>query len=63
MGQMTLFMTGIALGSLPSNTEINPKERAKMIAIKSEGQLPEIHVKRPISNKETLPSLDKDRMK
>ncbi|KAL2531345.1 Uncharacterized protein Adt_04696 [Abeliophyllum distichum] len=55
MGQMAVAISEIALGSLPINTVVNPKERVKTITNKSGVQLTEIHVKRPVSNKENVP--------
>ncbi|KAL2471385.1 Uncharacterized protein Adt_39521 [Abeliophyllum distichum] len=34
-------------GTLPGNTELNPKEHVKAITTRSEVQLPEVHVKIP----------------
>lgn len=62
MGQMVLAMTNRVLGTLPNNTEVNPKEHAKAITTRSGVQLPEIHVKRPVTNKETVPTSDEEQV-
>ncbi|XP_022871446.1 uncharacterized protein LOC111390615 [Olea europaea var. sylvestris] len=51
---------GRAPGTLPSNTEVNPKEHVKAITTRSGVQLPEFHVKRPTANKEKVPSTDEE---
>ncbi|KAL2471831.1 uncharacterized protein Adt_39967 [Abeliophyllum distichum] len=45
-------------GTLPSNTDVNPKEHVKAITTRSRVQLPEVHVKRSVANKEMIPSTD-----
>ncbi|XP_022866337.1 uncharacterized protein LOC111386130 [Olea europaea var. sylvestris] len=50
---MAVALTGRALGSLPSNMKINPKEHAKVITTRSGKQLPKIRVKRSGVNQET----------
>ncbi|KAL2526200.1 Uncharacterized protein Adt_11254 [Abeliophyllum distichum] len=46
--------------TLPSNTEVNPKENVAAITTRSEVQLPKIHVKMPVANKEKVPSTDEE---
>ncbi|KAL2453097.1 Uncharacterized protein Adt_49403 [Abeliophyllum distichum] len=60
MGQMAIALSGRAPGTLPSNTEVNPKEHVKAITTRSGVQLPEIHVKRPVTNKDLVPSTDEE---
>ncbi|XP_022865846.1 uncharacterized protein LOC111385660 [Olea europaea var. sylvestris] len=60
MGQMAIALTGRAQGNLPSNSEINPKEHAKAITTRSGVQLPDMHVKRPVKNKENTPSVEEE---
>ncbi|KAL2486978.1 Uncharacterized protein Adt_31734 [Abeliophyllum distichum] len=52
MGQMAVALSGIAPGSLPSNTEVNSKEHVKALTTRSGVQLPEMHVKRSVANTE-----------
>ncbi|XP_022880678.1 uncharacterized protein LOC111397949 [Olea europaea var. sylvestris] len=54
MGQMAVALTGRALGSLPSNTEVNPKEHAKAITTRSGVELPERQVNNPVTNREEI---------
>ncbi|KAL2526437.1 Uncharacterized protein Adt_11491 [Abeliophyllum distichum] len=56
IGQMEVAISSRALGTLPSNTEVNPKEYVKAITTKSGVQLPEIYVKRLVANKERISS-------
>ncbi|XP_022855936.1 uncharacterized protein LOC111377113 [Olea europaea var. sylvestris] len=60
MGQMAEVISGRAPCTLPSNTEVNPKEHVKAITTRSGVQLPEFHVKRPTANKEKVPSTDEE---
>ncbi|KAL2542521.1 Uncharacterized protein Adt_03499 [Abeliophyllum distichum] len=57
---MAIALSGRAPGTLPSNTEVNPKEHVKAITTRSGVQLPEIHVKRSVANKEMVPSTDEE---
>lgn len=59
---MSLAMTNRAPGTLPSNTEVNPREHAKAITTRSGVQLPKIHVKRSVTNKETVPTSDEEQL-
>lgn len=52
MRMIALFMTSRVPGTLPNNLEINPKEYTKTITTRSGVQLSEIHVKRPIVNRQ-----------
>ncbi|KAL2466574.1 Uncharacterized protein Adt_42425 [Abeliophyllum distichum] len=58
MGQMVVVMSNRPRGILPSNTEVNPSEQIHAITTRSGIQLPEIHIKRLIANKEKVPSTD-----
>ncbi|KAL2542459.1 Uncharacterized protein Adt_03437 [Abeliophyllum distichum] len=60
MGQMAFAISARVLGTLASNTEVNPKESVTAITTKSEVQLLEIHVKRSVSHKEMVPSTDEE---
>ncbi|XP_022865716.1 uncharacterized protein LOC111385545 [Olea europaea var. sylvestris] len=60
MGQMAIVLTGRAQGNLPSNSKINPKEHAKAITTRSGVQLPNMHVKRPVKNKENTPFVEEE---
>ncbi|KAL2525599.1 Uncharacterized protein Adt_10653 [Abeliophyllum distichum] len=60
MGQMAIAMSSKPHGTLPSNTEINPREQVHAIIIRSGIQLPEIHVKRSVSNKENVYFTDEE---
>ncbi|XP_022864581.1 uncharacterized protein LOC111384524, partial [Olea europaea var. sylvestris] len=51
-----------AQGTLPSNTETNPKEQVKAITTRSGVQLPEIHVKRPATVIEKAPTMDEEQV-
>ncbi|KAL2461730.1 Uncharacterized protein Adt_45150 [Abeliophyllum distichum] len=62
MGQMAIALLGIALSTLPRYTEVNFKERVKVITTRSGVQLPEIHVKRSVANKKMVPSTDQEHM-
>ncbi|KAL2505755.1 Aspartic peptidase domain containing protein [Abeliophyllum distichum] len=57
---MAVALSGRAPGTLSSNIEINPKKHVKAITTRSGVQLPEIHVKRSIANKEVVTSTDKE---
>ncbi|KAL2517377.1 Uncharacterized protein Adt_13624 [Abeliophyllum distichum] len=46
IGQIAAALSGRTQGTLPSNTETNPKEQVKAITTRSGVQLPEIHVTR-----------------
>ncbi|KAL2532534.1 Uncharacterized protein Adt_05885 [Abeliophyllum distichum] len=46
--------------TLPSNTDVNPKESVTAVTTRSVVQLPEIHVNRPVANKEHVPSTDEE---
>ncbi|XP_022846278.1 uncharacterized protein LOC111369022 [Olea europaea var. sylvestris] len=48
--------------TLPSNTETNPKEQVKAITIRSGVQLPEIHVKRPVTITEKAPTTGEEQV-
>ncbi|XP_022870850.1 uncharacterized protein LOC111390095 [Olea europaea var. sylvestris] len=54
IGQMAVALTGRAPGSLPSNTEVNPKEHAKAITTRSGVELPERQMNNPVANKEDM---------
>ncbi|XP_022883885.1 uncharacterized protein LOC111400727 [Olea europaea var. sylvestris] len=56
MRQMALAMMKRPLDTLPSNTELNPKEHVQAITTRSGMQLPERHIKRSSVNNETTPS-------
>ncbi|KAL2518138.1 RT RNaseH domain-containing protein [Abeliophyllum distichum] len=58
--QVEYIQGGQAPGTLPSNTEVNPKEHIKAITTRSGVQLPEIHAKRSVTNKEMVPSTDEE---
>ncbi|KAL2486257.1 Uncharacterized protein Adt_31013 [Abeliophyllum distichum] len=60
MGQMAITLSGRAPSTLPSNTEVNPKDHVKAITTRSRVQLPEIHVKRSVANKEMVTSTDEE---
>ncbi|KAL2492090.1 Uncharacterized protein Adt_27718 [Abeliophyllum distichum] len=60
--QMAIALSGRAPSTLPSNTEVNSKERVKAITTRSRVQLPDIHVKRSVANKEMVPSTDVEHM-
>ncbi|KAL2461703.1 Uncharacterized protein Adt_45123 [Abeliophyllum distichum] len=60
MGQMAVAISARVPDMLPSNTEVNPKESVKAVTTRSGVQLPEIHVKRPVANKEHVPSTDEE---
>lgn len=60
MGQIALSMTDRAPCGLPIIIEINPKERTKMITTRNRACLLETHVKRPVANKKTIRSSDKE---
>ncbi|KAL2497651.1 Uncharacterized protein Adt_23201 [Abeliophyllum distichum] len=62
MGQMIVAISARVLGTLASNTEVNPKESVTAITTKSEVQLSEIHVKRSVANKEKVSSTDEEHM-
>lgn len=62
MGQMALAMTNRAPGTLPSNTEVNPREHAKAITTRSGVQLPEIHIKKPVTNEESVLTSDEEQV-
>ncbi|XP_022864248.1 uncharacterized protein LOC111384222, partial [Olea europaea var. sylvestris] len=67
VGLIAAALSGRAQGTLPSNTETNPKEQVKVITTRSGVQLPEIHVKRlptviekaPIMGEEQVDESDK----
>ncbi|KAL2491248.1 Uncharacterized protein Adt_26876 [Abeliophyllum distichum] len=46
--------------TLPRNIEVNSKENVTAITTSSEVKLPEIHVKRPVANKENEPSTNEE---
>ncbi|XP_022869680.1 uncharacterized protein LOC111389057 [Olea europaea var. sylvestris] len=52
--QMAVALTGRASSSLSSNTEVNPKEHAKAITMRSRVELPERQVNNPMANKEEM---------
>ncbi|KAL2455450.1 Uncharacterized protein Adt_47274 [Abeliophyllum distichum] len=58
MGQMAVAISARVPDTLPSNIEVNPKESVTAVTTRSVVQLPEIHVKRPVANKEHIPSTD-----
>ncbi|KAL2497891.1 RT RNaseH domain-containing protein [Abeliophyllum distichum] len=58
--QVDYIQGGRAPGTLPSNTEVNPKEHVKVITTRSGIQLPEIHVKRLVANKDLVPSTNEE---
>ncbi|KAL2485368.1 Uncharacterized protein Adt_30124 [Abeliophyllum distichum] len=60
IGQMAVAISARVLGTLASNTEVNPKENVTALTTKSEVQLPEIHVQRSVANKEKVPSTDEE---
>ncbi|KAL2505552.1 Uncharacterized protein Adt_21173 [Abeliophyllum distichum] len=60
MVHMAVAISGSVPNMLPSNTEVNPKENVTAITIRSEVQLPEIHVKRPVANKKKVLSTDEE---
>lgn len=53
IGQLAKILTERQQGTWPSNTEVNPKEQANAITIRSGVRLPEIHVKRPSVEKKS----------
>ncbi|KAL2486612.1 Uncharacterized protein Adt_31368 [Abeliophyllum distichum] len=55
---MVATILGRAPGTLPSNTEVNSNEFFKAITTRTRIQLPEIHVKRSVRDKEKIPSTD-----
>lgn len=61
VGQIALAINGRAPGTLPSNTEVNPREQCQAITTRSGIQLPETTVKRPSANKDTLSSSEKEK--
>ncbi|KAL2497885.1 Uncharacterized protein Adt_23435 [Abeliophyllum distichum] len=60
MGQMAVAISGSVPDTLPSNTEVNSKENVIAITTRSEVQLPEIHIKRSVANKEKVSSIDEE---
>ncbi|KAL2512901.1 Uncharacterized protein Adt_18501 [Abeliophyllum distichum] len=54
------YMFDRALGTLPNNIEVNPKEHVKDITTRSGVQVLEIHVKKLVENKEKVPSTDEE---
>lgn len=62
VGQIATALSGRAQGTLPSNTETNPKEQVKVITIRSGVQLPEMHVKRPTTVIEKAPTMDEEQV-
>ncbi|KAL2518134.1 Uncharacterized protein Adt_14381 [Abeliophyllum distichum] len=60
MGQMAVAMSSRLQGTLPRNTEVNPTEQVHEISIRSEIQLPEIYIKRPVANKEKVLSTNEE---
>ncbi|XP_022875808.1 uncharacterized protein LOC111394287 [Olea europaea var. sylvestris] len=62
VGQIAAALSGRAQGTLPSNTETNPKEQVKAITTRSGVQLPEIHVKRPATVIEKAPTMDEEQV-
>ncbi|KAL2525879.1 Aspartic peptidase [Abeliophyllum distichum] len=52
--QIAAALSGRTQGTLPSNTETNPKEQVKAITTMSRAQLPEIHVTRHESPKQLV---------
>ncbi|KAL2526991.1 Uncharacterized protein Adt_12045 [Abeliophyllum distichum] len=54
IGQLALQLSDRKLGTLPSNTETNPREQVNAITTRSGVQLPEIHVKRTEKNDKQL---------
>lgn len=60
---MVYAILGRAPGILPSNIEVNPKERVKTITSRNGVQLPKIHVKRPATSEEKVPSVDEKHVK
>ncbi|KAL2526380.1 Uncharacterized protein Adt_11434 [Abeliophyllum distichum] len=51
---MEVALLGRAPDTFPRNTEVNPKEHVKAITTRNMVQLPEIHVKRSVANKEKV---------
>ncbi|KAL2491698.1 Uncharacterized protein Adt_27326 [Abeliophyllum distichum] len=62
MGQMAVAMSNRPQGTLPSNTEVNPREQVLAITTRNRVQLPEIHIKRLVAYKEKVPSTDEEHM-
>ncbi|XP_022855324.1 uncharacterized protein LOC111376589 [Olea europaea var. sylvestris] len=62
VGQIAAALSGRAQGTLPSNTETNPKEQIKAITTCSGIQLPEIHVKRPATVIEKAPIMGEEQV-
>ncbi|XP_022857778.1 uncharacterized protein LOC111378774 [Olea europaea var. sylvestris] len=62
VGQIAAALSGRAQGTLPSNTEINPKEQVKAITTRSGVQLPEIHVKWPATITEKTPTTGEEQV-
>ncbi|KAL2532472.1 Uncharacterized protein Adt_05823 [Abeliophyllum distichum] len=60
VGQIVVAILDRVPGTLPSNTVVNPKEHVKAIPTRSGVQLSDIHVKRPVANKENVPSTDEE---
>ncbi|KAL2466093.1 Uncharacterized protein Adt_41944 [Abeliophyllum distichum] len=60
IGQMAVAISARVPDTLPSNTEVNPKESVTAVTTRSGVQLPEIHVKRPITKKEHVLSTDEE---
>ncbi|KAL2512803.1 Uncharacterized protein Adt_18403 [Abeliophyllum distichum] len=60
MGQMAVAISARVPDTLPSNTEVNPKESVTAVTTRSGVQLPKIHVKRPVANKEHVPSTNEE---
>ncbi|KAL2453385.1 Uncharacterized protein Adt_49116 [Abeliophyllum distichum] len=63
MGQTVVAISCSVPDTLPSNTEVNPKENVMTITTRSDIQLPKIHVKRPVVNKEKVPFNDEEHVK
>ncbi|KAL2513036.1 Uncharacterized protein Adt_18636 [Abeliophyllum distichum] len=62
IGQIAAALSGRTQGTLPSNTETNPKEQVKAITIRNGVQLPEIHVTRHESPKQLVPTTDEEQV-
>ncbi|KAL2481023.1 Uncharacterized protein Adt_33989 [Abeliophyllum distichum] len=58
--QTTIALSPRVLDTLPINAVVNPNESVTSVTIRSDVQLPEIHVNRPVENKENEPSTDEE---
>ncbi|KAL2497779.1 Uncharacterized protein Adt_23329 [Abeliophyllum distichum] len=58
--QIAIALSPRVLDTLPINAEMNPNESVTSVTIRSDIQLPEIHVNRPVANKENEPSTDEE---